>query len=62
MKINKEKCAAWIDLFLAISTMTKELTNEECRYIKAIFSIAFGKLELQELENKTSSMKAKKGA
>lgn len=52
MSINKEKCNAWCDLFLAITNMTKELTNEECRYIKASFSVALGNLELQELENR----------
>lgn len=62
MAINKEKCMAWSDLFIALSKMTKELTNEECRYIKAMFSIAFGNLELQELENREKSIKVKKGA
>ena len=50
MNINKEKCNAWIDALLAFVKMSKELNDTEYRYIKANFSIAFGKLELQELE------------
>jgi len=52
MKINKEKCNAWCDMLMALMRMTKELNNNEAKYIKAMFSIAFGNLELQELEEK----------
>lgn len=64
MKVNKEKCTAWSNLCLTLLQMTKELTDEEYRYIKANFSIAFGNLELKELEDKSkeTSTKVKKGA
>ena len=52
MKINEEKCNAWCDMLMALMRMTKELNNDEAKYIKAMFSIAFGNLELQELEEK----------
>ena len=50
MNIDKKKCEAWCDLMLALMKMTKDLNDTEYRYIKANFSIAFGKLELQELQ------------
>lgn len=50
MTINKEKCKAWCDFMLAFVRMTQDLNDMEYRYIKANFSIAYGKLELQELE------------
>ena len=46
MKINEEKCNAWCDMLMALMRMTKELNNDEAKYIKAMFSIAFGNLEL----------------
>ena len=52
LKINKEKCNAWCDMLMAFMRMTKDLNNDEAKYIKAMFSIAFGNLELQELEEK----------
>lgn len=52
MKINKEKCNAWCDMLMAFMRMTKDLNNDEAKYIKAMFSITFGNLELQELEEK----------
>lgn len=39
-------------MLMALMKMTKELNNDEAKYIKAMFSIAFGNLELQELEEK----------
>ncbi len=53
-KINKEKCDAWCEMLIALFKMTKKLNANEAKYIKANFSIAFGKLELQELENQKS--------
>ncbi len=50
MSIDKKKCEAWCDLMLALMKMTKDLNDAEYRYIKANFSMAFGKLELQELQ------------
>ena len=52
MSIDKKKCSAWSEMLIALFKMTKELNNDEARYIKANFSIAFGNLELQELEEK----------
>lgn len=49
--INKEKCKAWSEMLLALTRMTRELTDEECEYIKANFAIAFGKLKLEELRS-----------
>ncbi len=51
MEINKEKCNAWCDMLMALIKMTKELNRNDAKYIKAMFSIAFGNLELEELEN-----------
>ncbi len=48
--INKEKCNAWCEMMLALTKMTRELSNEEYEYIQANFAIAFGKLKLEELE------------
>lgn len=63
MEINKEKCNAWCDMLMALMKMTKELNNDEAKYIKAMFLIAFGNLELQELEekNKQKSIRNKEG-
>lgn len=52
--INEGKCKAWCDLLIALVKMTKDLNDSEATYIKANFSIAFGKLKLQELENQKS--------
>lgn len=52
MNINKEKCNAWFELLISLMKMTKEINKDEARYIKANFAIAFGNLELQELEEK----------
>lgn len=52
MNVNKEKCNAWCELLIALMKMTKEINNDEAKYIKANFAIAFGNLELQELEEK----------
>ena len=48
--IDKNKCNAWCDLSLALIKMTKDLNENEVKYIKAMFSIAFGNLELEELK------------
>lgn len=63
MEINKEKCNAWCDMLMALMKMTKELNDDEAKYIKAMFSIAFGNLELQELEEKSKqkSIRNKEG-
>lgn len=63
MNINKEKCNAWCELLIALMKITKEINKDEVRYIKANFAIAFGNLELQELEekNKESLYKNEKG-
>ena len=37
-------------MLIALMKMTKELNDNETKYIKAMFSIAFGNLELNELE------------
>ena len=50
MNIDKEKCAAWSEMIMALIKMAKELNNDEAKYIKANFAISYGKLELQELE------------
>ena len=50
MEINIEKCNAWCDMLMALMKMTKDLSNDEAKYIKAMFSIALGNLALQELE------------
>lgn len=50
MNVDKEKCIEWSKLMLQLFKMTKDLNEAECRYIKAKFSIAFGRLELQELQ------------
>lgn len=55
MNINKEKCNAWCELLISLMKMTKEINKDEARYIKANFAIAFGNLELQELEEKISN-------
>ncbi len=54
MNIDKGKCDAWSSVLLALVKMSRNLNDDEYRYIKANFSIAFGKLELQNLENKKS--------
>ncbi len=48
--IDRKKCNAWCDMLIALMKMTKELNDNETKYIKAMFSIAFGNLELNELE------------
>lgn len=58
--INEEKCNAWCDMLMALMRMTKDLNDSEATYIKANFSIAFGKLQLQELENQTFRKNMKK--
>ena len=58
--INEGKCNAWRDMLMALMRMTKDLNESEATYIKANFSIAFGKLKLQELENLVLK-KSKKG-
>ena len=60
-KINKGKCNAWCDMLMALMRMTKDLNDSEAKYIKAMFSIAFGKLELQELEVQERIKNCKKG-
>lgn len=50
--INKSKCEAWVEMFMAFLRMTKDLTDDEVEYIKANISIAYGQLKLQELETK----------
>ena len=50
MKISKEKCKAWIELIMALIKMTRELNDEEAKYIKARCSILIGELELQKLK------------
>ena len=57
MKINKDKCNAWLKMIFAIIRMTKELSDEEYRYIKAMLSIEYGKAELQELNEKDKGCK-----
>lgn len=52
MNIDKGKCDAWSSLLLALLKMSRDLNDDEYRYIRANFSIAFGKLELQNLEKK----------
>lgn len=58
-KIDEGKCDTWCEMLLAIIRMAKELNDSEVRYIKAKFSIEFGRLELQKLENE--ALKTKKG-
>lgn len=60
-KINKGKCNAWCDMLMAFMRMTKDLNDSEAKYIKAMFSIAFEKLELQELEVQERIKNCKKG-
>ena len=55
MNINKEKCNAWCELLISLMKMTKKINKDEARNIKANFAIAFGNLELQELEEKISN-------
>lgn len=50
--IDEKKCNAWCEMLMALMRMTKDLNDDEAKYIKANFSIAFGKLQLQELETK----------
>lgn len=50
--MNKEKCNAWIDIALAMIRLSKELTTDECDYIKAQCMIIQGKIEMERLENK----------
>lgn len=50
--INEEKCNAWCEMLIAFMKMTKDINNSEARYIKAMFAIAFGNLEMQELKEK----------
>lgn len=50
--IDKKKCEAWCDLLMALVKMAKDLDKDEAKYIKAIFSIKFGELQLRELETK----------
>ena len=52
--IDKEKCSAWCDMLIALFKMTKDLSDNEIKYIKANVSIAFGNLELQELEKESN--------
>lgn len=52
MKIDKKKCNAWSEMLLALIKMAKELTKDECTYIKANFIIALGRVELEELEKR----------
>lgn len=49
MDINKGKCDAWIDALLALVKMSKDLNNEERKYVKGCFFNAWGNLELKEL-------------
>lgn len=50
--INYEKCEAWNDLFLAIMKISKELTEDEAKYIKANLMKKQGELMLEELQGK----------
>lgn len=52
MKIDKVKCANFSKLLLETIKMSRDLNDNEFSFIKAKFSIAFGELELQNLENK----------
>lgn len=47
--INKNKCEAWAEMLLAVTKISRELTDQEFEYIRAKFSIAFGQLKLKEL-------------
>jgi len=49
MRIDKEKCSAWIDLILALIRMTSELNKYEVKYIKATLAIKYGNLQMQKL-------------
>lgn len=48
--INKEKCNAWIDMLLAITKMSKELTDNEYEYVEANFLIKLGEMKLKKTE------------
>ena len=58
--IDHGKCGAWIDLLFAIMKMTKELTADEKKHIMGSLAIAFGNLQLEELEEK-NKLKEKEG-
>ena len=52
MDINKGKCEAWCAMARAIMRMTKDLTDDEKKYILYNSAIAISTLKLKELEEK----------
>ena len=51
-KIDKNKCEAFVDVFVAMTKIAKELTNDEVEYIKAFCCKKIGELKVKELEKK----------